>query len=143
MNHFFFFKCRGSVVSRKFHLPVTQILHQVMTFWAVTKELGLNEEKGSWLFWKERPGRGETRTASTKQLRRPRPLSECVGRRQAAEAFHQQCRLPPSQGHVILVKLSSFKVTPPPNTVPSSGLHFSSLMGRMEEISEQIELRKF
>ena len=32
--------------------------------WAGTKELRLNEEKGRWFFWKEGPGKGETRAAS-------------------------------------------------------------------------------
>ena len=39
-------------------------------FWAGTKELRLNEEKGRWFFQKEGPGKGETRPASMQ----PTPL---------------------------------------------------------------------
>lgn len=45
MNHFFFFKCRDSVLTRRCPPSVTQTPHQIVILWAMTKNRSLDRRK--------------------------------------------------------------------------------------------------
>lgn len=156
MNHFFFFKCRESVLRGKYHFSVAQIPHQIVIFWAVTKDRNLDWIKtnvvvlleggdtegrpGQPALWAEdtRPctgGPGSERSAASLCSTGPRGSTVPAQGLDLGEPGSNALREAGSSsdtgaGCLIWVKLSSFQSEHPP---PSVSLHFSSQMGRMEE----------